>query len=83
MNPQTLPLGIVSFTNTSSWNDLVLSQIMGMESGKIPLLESAKTFEKNTKVKFKLNENFVNYKDYSKLAIKEKMPPGLLEYNKH
>ena len=83
LKPEPLALGIVSFTNTSSWNDLVLSQLMGMEFRKIPLLVSAKTFEKNAKVVFKLNGNSVNFKDYSKLAVNAEMPPGWLEYNKN
>ena len=83
LKPKPLALGIVSFTNTSSWNDLVLSQLMGMESEKIPLLVSAKTFEKNAKVVFKLNGNSVNFKDYLKLAVNAEMPPGWLEYNKN
>ena len=83
LQPMPLALGVVSFTNTSSWNDLALSQLMGMESKKIPLLVSARTFEKNAKVTFKLNESIVNYSDYSKLAVKAEMPPGWTEYNKN
>ena len=81
LKPEQLPLGVLSFTNTSSWNDLVLSQIMGMESEKIPLLVSAKSFEKDAKIEFNLNGDFVNYKDFSKLAIQAEMPPGWTNYN--
>ena len=83
LKPKPLALGIVSFTNTSSWNDLVLSLLMGMESKRIPLLVSAKNFEKNAKVAFKLNGDIVNFRAYSELAVKAEMPPGWIEYNKN
>ncbi len=80
LNPDPLPLGILSFSNTSSWNDLVLSQLMGMDAEKIPLLVSARKFEKNKEVVFKLNGNLIDYNGFSKYAIKAIMPPGWKDY---
>ena len=53
-----------------------------MNSDKIPLLVSAKSFEKNGEIKFKLNQSLVEYGAYQKLAIKAEMPPGWLAYDK-
>ena len=83
INPESLALGVVSFTNTSGWNDQVLSRLMGMNSEKIPLLLSARKFEKNTHVEFILNGMTASFDDYSKLANEAKMPPGWLEYDKN
>ena len=83
LNPEPLPLGLISFTNTSGWNDLILAEIMGMNSDRIPLLVSAKSFEKNVEIEFKLNNNDVEYNAFKKLAIKAEMPPGWVTYDKH
>ncbi len=82
LKPKPLALGVVSFTNTSGWNDLVLSQLMGWNLKKFHYWFLQETFEKNAKVVFKLNGNTVNFRDYSKLAVKAEMPPGWMEYNK-
>ena len=82
LNPEPLPLGLISFTNTSGWNDLVLAEIMGMNLDRIPLLVSAKSFERNGEIVFKLNDNNVEYSTYKKFAIKAEMPPGWLTYDK-
>lgn len=38
LEPDPLPLGVVSFTNNSLLNDLAMSTLMGLTSNKIPLL---------------------------------------------
>ena len=55
---------------------------MSMDSKNIPLLVSAKSFEKNKKITFNLNRQKIHYQDYLKLAIETKMPPGWEDYDK-
>ena len=82
LNPEPLPLGLISFTNTSGWNDLVLSQTMGMVSERIPLLTSARHFEKHRSKVFSLNGEVVPYEEFSTISLTAKMPPGWTEYDK-
>lgn len=82
LNPEPLALGIVSFSNTSAWNDLILAELMGMEIEKIPLLVSAQRFEKKNGVSFLLNQESAQLGDFKKFAIKTKMPPGWTDYDR-
>ena len=83
LNPESLALGVVSFTNSSGWNDLAMAQLMGMNTDKIPLLVSAEKFEKDDDISFRLNGSDIPYLDFSKIAITAEMPPGWLEYDKN
>lgn len=82
LNPEPLALGLISFTNTSGWNDLILAETMGMKADRIPLLVSAKKFEKNTSISFFLNGALVSLKEFKDIALPAKMPPGWVDYDK-
>ena len=82
LNPEPLALGVVSFTNSSGWNDLAMARLMGMNTDKIPLLVSAEKFEQNGDVMFSLNGDQVSNLDFTKIKVTAKMPPGWADYNK-
>lgn len=81
LNPEPLPLGVVSFTNHSGFNDLALATLMGFETEKIPLLLAQKKWLKNKDINLKLNNKQIEINDLSSIAVKTIMPPGWFNYN--
>jgi uncharacterized protein (DUF362 family) len=84
LKPKPLHLGIIMFSNTSSWNDICAATIMGLDPNKIPLLISAKKFERGKDVDIFLNGQTVNSGELETLAIATILPPGWVGYeNSH
>lgn len=78
--PDPLPLGIISFTNSSGLNDVCMGTLMGFDIDRIPLLKSAfKKIETDENTIF-LNGEKVNLKELAKQSIETLPPPGWLEY---
>lgn len=81
LNPTPLPLGIISFTDNSTLNDICMATLMGFDYKKIPLLKSAKMFIDNDFcVKFEGKK--MKIKDLKNFSIKTLPPPGWIEYFK-
>jgi uncharacterized protein (DUF362 family) len=82
LNPEPMPLGVISFTNYSGANDLVLGTLMGLEIDKIPLLKSFSSFEKIKNTEINWNNKPVDLVTLKAKSIMAKLPPGWQEYSK-
>jgi len=77
--PEPLPLGIISFTNSSINNDRAIACLMDLPIEKIPLLIHG-NLDKNCEVTF--NNKDLSIEDLKKYSIKAKPPKGWKEYFK-
>ncbi len=83
LKPDPLPLGIISFTNHSGMNDVIMGQLMGFDVTKIPLLNY---FFKNYRYKeiiLYLNNSIVKLSDFKKNEVQTTPPPGWTEHLKN
>ena len=72
LDPRPLPLGLISFTDNSSINDLVMATLMGFDPQKIPLVRQREVDLSNCSIT--LNGSYVQldvFKDY----IEKTQPP--------
>jgi uncharacterized protein (DUF362 family) len=82
LNPQPFPLGFIGFSNDSSGADLSFATLMDMEIERIPLLRSARQLMYSHKLEINMDGKKVNISDLKKKALRAKMPPGWINYNK-
>lgn len=82
LNPDPLPLGLVTFTNHSDYNDLVLATLMGFEPDKIPLLRTISRNPNKQLISIKWNGQSLKFEALSLFSIKTNVPPGWETYNK-
>ncbi len=75
-----LPLGIITFSNHSSINDVAMGMLMGFDILKIPLLRTAFETSKEDVVEITLNGEKKELKALKKIALKTLPPPGWIEY---
>lgn len=80
LNPFPLALGIVSFSNDSSLNDICMSSLMGLEPRKVPLINYAILKIQNQENEIILNENKVDLSELQTISIPTTLPPGWLNY---
>ena len=80
--PGPLPLGIVSFTNSSALHDVCMAYLMGMKVDKIPLLRAALDFMHSGGQEIRLNHEEVPIEELRKYAAQAAMPPGWVGYDK-
>jgi uncharacterized protein (DUF362 family) len=80
LNPDPLALGIISFSNNSTLNDICMSTLMGFEPERIPLLRSALLHVQDQETEIILNENSVLLSDLMSYSILSDPSPGWREY---
>jgi uncharacterized protein (DUF362 family) len=80
LNPVPLPLGIVSFTNNSIVNDIVMATLMGFDYRKFPLLLEGKKLFSMDDCKITMNGSETTILDLIKLSIDTKPPQGWEAY---
>lgn len=82
LKPSPLELGVLCFTNDSSWADICMATLMGMEVQRLPLLMAAKEFSAFRKIEITLNGKNIQLEALKKLAITAEMPAGWINYSK-
>jgi uncharacterized protein (DUF362 family) len=80
LHPDPLALGIISFTNYSSWHDIVISTLMRLDPTKISLLRAARLFMPERKVEIMLDGKKVSISDLVKYSILTTPPPGWVKH---
>lgn len=80
LNPEPLPLGILSFTNHNGLNDICMATLMGFDYKKIALLKNQNIDFSDEKFEICVNGNKISIYDLSKFAIKTIPPPGWVNY---
>lgn len=80
LNPQPLPLGIISFSNNSSLTDICMSTLMGFEYQKIPLLQSALLNIENQESEIFINEEKRTLSYLLTYTLPTIPPPGWIDY---
>jgi uncharacterized protein (DUF362 family) len=76
LNPIPLPLGIISFTNSSELNDICMATLMNFDIKKIPLLNFAKNKIDKNNVSINLNGKKISLEELKKISIDTLPPPG-------
>jgi hypothetical protein len=80
LKPEPMPLGIISFTNHSGINDVVLATLMGFDIQKIAMLKEISSVSKKDNVDIFLNGVLIKVADLTHLSLKAKVPPGWEDY---
>jgi hypothetical protein len=80
--PEPLPLGLVSFTNSSALHDVCMAQLMGMNVQKVPLLVAAREFMKSSDQRIQLNKTDVRMGDLTDYSVAAELPPGWVGYDR-
>lgn len=80
LNPQPLPLGVISFTNNSLINDICMATLMGFDIQKIPLLKTAGPNIIEENISLTLNGQQTTLKNIANLSIQTLPPPGWVDY---
>ena len=78
LEPEPLPLGIISFSNNSFVNDQSMALLLGLPLEKIPLLNNS--FNKNRDCRITLGGEIVALDDLRLYATKAKLPKGWVGY---
>jgi uncharacterized protein (DUF362 family) len=80
LNPDPLPLGVISFSDVSSMNDICMAVLMCLDITKIPLLNAAIQGVDQQATDISLNGRKIVMSDLSGLAMKAMLPPGWIDY---
>jgi hypothetical protein len=80
INPIPLPLGIISFSNSSELNDICIATVMKFDINKIPLLNISKNKINQSNVSINLNRKKISLEDLKKISIDTLPPPGWQGY---
>jgi len=80
LNPYPLALGIISFSNNSSLNDICMATLMGFEPKRIPLLQSAILNIQNQENEITINNKKFSLSDLLVYSIPTVPPPGWFDY---
>jgi len=78
--PKPLPLGVISFTNDSSLNDICMASLMGFDYRKIPLLFHSGYNSILCNSKIILESRQVEIEDLKKYSIRANPPKGWENY---
>ena len=76
LKPEPLALGIISFTNHSGMNDILMATLMGFETNKISMLQELEKTTQHEKIKIRWNGRNIKCSDLANHAIKAKAAPG-------
>ncbi len=79
LEPEPLPLGIISFTNYSTMNDRAMSLLMGIPLNKLPLL-SYNNYNEEHDCEITLNGKKIILEDLKQFAINAIPPRGWKSY---
>jgi uncharacterized protein (DUF362 family) len=82
LEPEPLPLGIISFTNNALANDRLMAILMSLPVNKIPLLNINNLYE-NSGCEYILNGKVVSLEEIKQYAVKATPPEGWLNYLKN
>jgi uncharacterized protein (DUF362 family) len=80
LNPEPLPLGIVSFTDSPEINDIAMAILMGFDYRKLPLLTEAAKLLSTDDSKLFLNSKQISLFDLNEFSIKTNPPQGWKSY---
>lgn len=80
LNPNPLPLGVISLSNNSSLNDYCMTILMGFDPNKIPFLLNANINVQTQENEIFLNGRKVNFLNLLSHSIPTIPPPGWIEY---
>jgi len=80
LNADPLALGIICFSNISSYTDAAMAKIMGFELDKIPLVKNAIKIDNKKKVNIYFNHKLVDLEELNKISIQTIPPPGWIDY---
>lgn len=80
LDPEPLPLGIITFTNHSGMHDVLCGTLMRFDYKKINLLRTVFKLAEKDKVQLYLNGNPCLLEDFEKLSIETLPPPGWVSY---
>ena len=83
LEPEPLPLGIVSFTDSSCLNDVCMGMLMGFDVEKIYLLRSAMEQIKDDENCVYWNGKRITLEDLKQYVVKTKPSPGGEDYLKN
>ena len=83
LEPEPLPLGIVSFTDSGCLNDVCMGTLMGFDVEKIYLLRSAIEQIKDDENCVYWNGKRISLEDLKTYAVKTKPSPGWEDYLKN
>ena len=80
LNPDPLPLGIITFSNNSIITDVCAATLMGFDINKIYLLKNSNLEINHENITFILNNELSNMKQLHSFKIKTVPPPGWNNY---
>jgi uncharacterized protein (DUF362 family) len=80
LEPEPLPLGIVSFTNNSLVNDRIIAILMDLPVDRIPLLRNNSYNKEELDCDIYLNQENITSEDLKQYAIKAIPPKGWSKY---
>jgi uncharacterized protein (DUF362 family) len=76
LNPEPLPLGVISFTNDSGLNDLCMARLMGFDANKISLLKAAVAESNVNDFAIFWNGEKIALQDLDAHSVRALPPPG-------
>ena len=76
LDPEPLPLGIISFSNNSSLTDLCMATLMGFDIQKIPLIRNSKETIHSQRSEIAFNQISCDLQSLAKHSIPTLPPPG-------
>lgn len=76
LNPEILKLGVISFTNDSGLNDLCISQLLGFDYKKIPLLSNLNYDLQSDDYMITYNNIHISFNELKNYSVKTTPPPG-------
>ena len=79
LKPDPLPLGVVSFTNHSTMNDVAMAALMGFDIDRIPMLKTALA-ETENRPAVQYDGRPLSWQDLRAYAIAATPPPGWEAY---
>jgi len=80
LHPDTLNLGVVTFTNHSGMHDVICASLMQFDYRKINLLRTVFKLSKSEQVDFFLNGSKCELNKYQELSIPTNPPPGWIDH---
>ena len=80
LQPEPLPLGVLSFSNHSVSTDIAMTYLMGYDYKKIPLVATLSDRVLNDNVTISLDKKNIDLSELGKYSVKTKPPPGWAGY---
>jgi len=82
LNPEPLPLGVISYTNTSSLNDICMATLMRFDYMKIPLLAGSMQAGSINSTAIYYDNCLTDLKELMNHSVPTLPPPGWVEHLK-